>query len=144
MTQSWESYIRDQDDQAELAMLDDEARVVIAVALAEPADSTWAYLTHSAYKHTSCGASLYHTDKVAGRVIISSIVEGIEQTTEAYTLQWPFTAQKVEDAIAKVEAEAQELWHASHGCEDCGPEDFSGCRSINPNCPTCQGSGVIL
>lgn len=144
MPQSWESYIRDQDDTAELAMLDDEARVVVALALGEPSDSTWAHLTHSAYKYTVCGASLYHTDEAPGRVIISSIVEGIEQTTESYSLQWPFTPQQIEEALDKVEVEAAELWDVSHGCQDCGPEDVFGNRPINPNCLSCRGSGTIL
>ena len=141
---TWEHYIRDQDDAAELAMLDDEARAIVAQALSEPLDTSWSRLTHSAYKYTSCGLSLYHTDEVAGRVVISSIIEGIDQTTDSYALDWPFTAQQVEATIDRVEKEAKAIWDATHGCEDCGPEDMFGYRQVNPLCPSCAGDGIIL
>jgi hypothetical protein len=142
--QSWEHYIRDQDATAELIMLGDEAREVVAQALCEPSDTSWERLAQATYKSTECGISLYHTDLSAGRVIISSIVEGIEQTTQAYSLQWPFSIEDVTKAIDSVEQEALEIWNATHGCEECGPEDMFGYRPINPECPACEGAGEIL
>ena len=132
MGRSWESYIREQDDTAELAMLDDEAREVVTAALFEPSGTAWDLLAHRAYKSTDCGVSLYHTDEVAGRVIISSIIGGVEQTTQAYSLQWPFTSEDVTKAIAAVAKKAQEIWDATHGCEQCGPEDMFGYRPAPP------------
>lgn len=106
----WESYIRDQDAQVEFTTIDDEARAVVADALDQPPDSTWVRLDRCVFKQTECGASLYHSDEVPGRVVFSSIVEGIEQTTEAHTLEWPFTVAQVQEVIAKVEAEAGAIW----------------------------------
>jgi hypothetical protein len=141
---TWEHYIRDQDTQAELAMLDREARAVVAQALAEPFNASWQRLTQAVYKYTTCGASLYHRDEVAGQVLLSSIIEGVEPTTTVHELNWPFSVKDVQDAIENVEKEAAVIWDNTHGCEACGPEDDFGYRRINPHCPSCAGHGTIL
>lgn len=47
-------------------------------------------------------------------------------------------------AVEAAEAEAAEIWNDTHGCDDCGPENDYGYRSINPACKSCGGEGTIF
>lgn len=98
-------------------------------------------------------------------VRVSSIVEGIEATTDTVTVEADACVdadefnRKWDAAIEKVEAQASELWDSTHGCAWCdadpaeipenadtfdprwGEGDY---RRINPNCPVCAGDGVTF
>ncbi len=79
---------------------------------------------------------------------VSSIVEGVDETTETHeisTQQEPETLRKEFDAAVKqTEAEAEEIWNRTHGCDVCGEPDESGNRYVNPDCPECGGEGIVI
>ena len=96
----------------------------------------------STYKYTSCGAWL-ETDKEG--VSVGSIVEGSDQGTETYKLNYPFEIKDFWNSLDAVEQEAQEIWNDTHGCADCGEENLeTGYTAINPECKTCEGEGIII
>ena len=93
---------------------------------------------------------------------ISSIVEGVEQCTDNIILEAKDlrgkgkkpTRKTVGDAIfkavAKVDAQANDIWDETHGCEKCAEAakmDFEtnmGEIPVNPKCPECNGCGTII
>jgi hypothetical protein len=94
------------------------------------------------YKHTPAGISCtFEKDKL----VIHSIVEGVEMYPESVYLHYPFTEKEFWDACDTVNEEACEIWDATHGCEACGEEDpETGWVRINPDCPECRGGGTII
>ena len=102
-----------------------------------------AAIKRGVYKYTSCGAWVEFTQT---GLVLGSIIEGVEQCTESHTLNYPFTDEAYWAALEAIEKEAQEIWNATHGCEDCGPEDEynDGHIAINPHCKTCEGEGAII
>ena len=101
-------------------------------------------LSRRLYKSTDCGAWLKVIDddpdvNVSAGVMIGSIVEGVDQCTQTYTLTFPFKAKRLDEVIRLVEEEAQEIWDATHGCENCGMGD-----AVNPDCRFCSGNGVAI
>ena len=104
----------------------------------------------STFKYTDCGASFYKED--CG-VVVRSIVEGCDESTETHKLAYPFKIKEFWDALDKVEKEADEIWWATHGCEKCwdeppidevGNELEFGAWPINPKCNICEGEGTII
>jgi hypothetical protein len=135
---------------------------VADLAAALGADSP-ARINRAVYKSTDCGASL--SLKPVGRamlhngdakwvtlpgslaveyVTVQSIVEGIEETTEAVEVKFPATQATLWAAMGEVERQASDLWNETHGCEDCGEENDIGYRTINPKCKACGGSGTTF
>ena len=105
-------------------------------------EETFAQLKRSIYKYTSCGAWIIETEY---GVELGSIVEGVDEGTQTYALNFPFSIDQFQDALQSVEDEAQEIWNATHGCEDCGDECVhTGYTPINPECKTCEGFGTII
>ena len=118
----------------------------------------WASVEKAIYKGTKCGA---YIEPIAGGfpsaigtllgettpgVMVGSIVEGVDWGTDTHCLHYPFKESELWAALDKVEAEANEIWESTHGCEDCGePDEYNGGHIyINPECPSCQGGGVII
>ena len=117
------------------------------------------------YKYTNCGAwfsfegqlneewackglepqlindPLYNS---GGKITVGSIVEGVDYGTEEHTIQFPFTLVEFNQALDKVEEEAESIWNDTHGCDDCGIEGEFGGNVINPECHTCKGEGAII
>ena len=113
-------------------------------------EETFAQLKRNIYKYTACGAWIIETEYGVG---LGSIVEGVDEGTQTYALNYPFTIDQLEDALQAVEDEAAEIWKATHGCEDChdhpqvdewGNENEFGAWPINPDCETCKGEGAII
>ena len=105
-------------------------------------EETFAELKRNIYKYTSCGAWIIETEYGVG---LGSIVEGVDEGTQTYELNFPFSIDQFQDALQSVEDEAQEIWNATHGCEDCGDECVdTGYTPINPECKTCEGFGTII
>jgi hypothetical protein len=78
-------------------------------------------------------------------VTVGSIVEGVDWGTDTHTLRYPFEIQDFWDALQAVEDEANEIWHDTHGCDDCGMEHPEwGTQMINLECKTCNGEGAII
>jgi hypothetical protein len=123
-------------------------------------------------KATECGASMYFTEDGAH---ITSIVEGVEYTTSTEWLSWKVLLDLEHDdmvegrkafwaAVRAVEAEAKQIWMATHGCDGCWPKehclpegdepctgceccedlDWPGHRRVNPDCKTCGGEGIVI
>jgi len=117
------------------------------------------YIERYVYKFTDCGAwfTVLREDKVARGVQVGSIVEGIEPTTETYTLMFPFEAERFTAALDAVEAEAAALWNDTHGCPECWdgaknaegwPVDEEGDElvewPVKEACKACGGHGRII
>ena len=116
---------------------------------------TFGQLKRNVYKYTSCGAYVAEVDPPdqPKALLLSSIVEGVDDGTEIHCLYYPFTLDAFQDTLQAVEDEAAEIWKATHGCEEChdksqwddwGNELEFGAWSINPNCKTCEGEGAII
>ncbi len=120
---------------------------------------SWEYLD-------SMGAIVTH-------LIVSSIVEGVEQTTMTHKVCCDCFQYDPEDirkmfweAVDAVNKEASEIWNQSHGCERCHDHwvsvgvDFNdhtgdcisdcdglpnfGSVPVYPDCPDCKGQGIII
>jgi hypothetical protein len=97
----------------------------------------WGQFYRSIYRDTNCGASvgvLFHgadkpvyCDRLYGygkdswplQIYISSIVEGVEQTTDTYIVNLcePNAGKQLSKAIASVEEEADAIWVEAYGSE---------------------------
>ena len=108
----------------------------------------WARVKKAIYKGTSCGAYIEPIlDCTEGLgVAVGSIVEGVDWGTDTHCLHYPFKESELWAALEKVEAEANEIWESTHGCDECGePDEYNGGHiHINPECPSCKGDGVIF
>ena len=95
------------------------------------------------YKYTTCGAWIAQS---SDGITIGSIVEGCDEGTSVYTLDYPFEIDLFWDSLDKVDKEAEKIWNDTHGCEDCGivSELHEGLHAINPQCKTCEGEGIII
>ena len=94
------------------------------------------------YKYTTCGAWI--TQSTDG-IKIGSIVEGCDQGTLIYILDYPFEIDLFWDSLDKVDKEAEKIWNETHGCDDCGEENpETGYTAINYQCKTCNGEGTII
>lgn len=110
-------------------------------------------------------------------VSVSSIVEGVDTTTDKHEISCdpdylmqratPDEGDNLHEtlhrlfyrALELVEAEADEIWQATHGCETCakhwaslgiaegmyGPmEGGDGATNVWKDCPDCEGHGVVI
>ena len=94
------------------------------------------------YKYTSCGAWIAEEDD---GITIGAIVEGCDEGTSVYTLDYPFEIDLFWDSLDKVDKEAEKIWNDTHGCADCGEENpETGYTAINFGCKTCEGEGIII
>lgn len=110
-------------------------------------------------------------------VSVSSIVEGVDQTTDEHEVSCdpddlmqratPDEGDNLHETLSRlfyraldlVEAEADEIWQTTHGCETCakhwasqgifdggyGPmEGCDGVTHIWKDCPDCEGHGAVI
>lgn len=98
-------------------------------------------------------------------IYVSSIVEGVEQTTGTYGVDIddesiPETvAAEFWQAVDTVETESSEIWNETHGCETCAKHwsetgdddefadvhfDQGGNVPVWEDCPECGGSGTVI
>ena len=99
-------------------------------------------------------------------MMVGSIVEGIDQTTESFEIharqldeEPEEFAKRLHAKLEEVESEAASLWNSTHGCEECAAhwrgegietiegEHFEGCDGATPvwtDCPECSGDGVAI
>ena len=147
----------------------------LLIALCEEFDAdTVGALYRRVYKGSACGMSmgvelvgqghLYCEDlyKVtveslrskearATAIMLSSIVEGVDETTSTQVIDTPeATTDDFWTAADRVEAEADDIWMQTHGCEDCAAHwgvDFEyecGAIPVWSDCPGCGGSGTVI
>lgn len=86
--------------------------------------------------------------------IVGSIVEGVDYDCDTITVlidQLEEDAEailsRVNDAVAKVCEQAQEIWNDTHGCPTCeelGGTDEFGQTPVHPGCPDCGGFGIVI
>ena len=94
------------------------------------------------YKYTTCGAWITQS---SDGIKIGSIIEGCDQGTLIYILDYPFEIDLFWDSLDKVDKEAEKIWDETHGCADCGEENpETGHTAINYQCKTCNGEGIII
>ena len=94
------------------------------------------------------GTSLHIVGHRGDSIAIGSIVEGIDAEVENVQLDWPFTKEELWDTIHSVKDEHDRLWNETHGCEGCaalnGENDEQDYIHIHPDCPVCDGEGIII
>jgi hypothetical protein len=110
---------------------------------------------HNLYKLTA--------ESPAVLVLVSSIVEGVEQTTD--TVEVDLTKRgtrktgtilaRLDAAVAIVEQQARRIWMNTHGCESCkrhwckvGKTFLDSCPDgLTPvwlKCRKCNGRGIVI
>ena len=104
-------------------------------------------LQKTVYKYTDCGAWI--DTETEGQITMGSIVEGVDQCTENYTLKFgKFTLKDFDKALDQIEDEARQIWNETHGCDDCYPDlpqdDMWIGNPVNPECKSCNGYGAII
>ena len=73
-------------------------------------------------------------------IILGAIVEGCQIGTDTIKLCYgKFTGNDFWETIKEGERQADAIWNASHGCDDCGRDG-----AINPDCKSCDGHGAII
>jgi len=92
-------------------------------------------------------------------VSVSSIVEGIDSCTDTVVLEGTdFTVKTFWEAVEATNQQANEMWDATHGCEDCrkhwategittdewGDEMGWGSTPVWDNCEACSGLGAVI
>jgi hypothetical protein len=120
------------------------------------------------YKATACGPSIgisipgkyLYCDALPNSwdehpissFLISSIVEGVDETTETLEVSTETTPAKLEEAffiaVEEINKQACEIWDRTHGCDTCAEhfhidlnEDHS---PVWKNCPECEGYGIVF
>ncbi len=124
--------------------------------------SPW-HLYRATYKYTACGPSIgmeinnkrVYCDNLPGKwvgeitlIMVSSIVEGVDETTEHYEIDVDVSNDIREEywkVVATVNDEADAIWKNTHGCESCAKmnnvEYKCGEVVVDPDCPKCKGWG---
>lgn len=93
------------------------------------------------YKETVCGVGVVIDESGFG---VMGYCEGIDHHLPMHFLKWPFSEEDLEKAIDDADDDGGRLWDATHGCEDCRTYMVDGYKPIDPDCPSCGGSGTIL
>ena len=91
-------------------------------------EETFAQLKRNIYKYTACGAWIHESD---WGIALGSIVEGVDEGTQTYTLNYPFTIDQFQDALQSVEDEATDIWQATHGWTCCRDGDSARIATMN-------------
>jgi hypothetical protein len=97
-------------------------------------------ISRRVYKGTDCGAWVSYQET---GVKVGSIVEGCDYGTGVYELTYPFDIKEFWGKLTEVEEDATRIWNETHGCEDCYPDNSEN-TIVNPDCLTCEGSGVVI
>lgn len=76
-------------------------------------------------------------------LIVSSIVEGTDAETTPLFVYLPCLPEAIERALKETEEEARHIWLQTHGCDECARR-LGEQGPVDPECPECEGEGVIL
>ena len=180
MTREYEEHEREQ----EMNALGDNALANLKAILEAHGADNVADLARGTYKYTGCGASvgalLYagednpgkwvygndlRTDEFITALSVSSIVEGVEQTTDTHIIDLFDDKFETTDhavaaygaAVDAVEKEAADIWDQTHGCTTCAKhygnvaangietcEGDDGMTAVWKDCPSCGGYGTAI
>ena len=100
------------------------------------------HIAHRLYKDTSCGIGFSATKD---EVSVSGYCEGTDAECPNRTLPFPFLPKKFDDMVDAADEDGNDLWDATHGCDECGEADYeTGYTRVNPKCKGCGGDGVII
>ena len=95
------------------------------------------------YKDTECGISFFE-DPDKEYVSVSGYTEGVDQPCPAHILHYPFTAPEFDEAVKAADEDGCSLWGETHGCDKCDTLEVDGRKPVDPNCPSCQGGGMVF
>lgn len=113
--------------------------VSVGFLICKNGGAEWVYC--SSLPDTPLAELLKASEVVA--VAITGYVEGTDAECQPIILEStrdrPLTPDDWYNAITDADAEADEIWNATHGCDECGEDG-----RINPNCKACKGEGAIL
>lgn len=129
--------------------------------------ANWGDVYKSIYDDTDCGPSVgiicneeekpsycedlyrYNPDHPVVSIFVSSIVEGVERTTDTVVvdMKTPGALARLHEAVEKVDKEAKEIWNETHGCETCRSHfeivEDEDCP-VWDECPNCGGNGTVI
>ena len=116
-------------------------------------------LEKALYKATECGVSIGFSGGWRRPTLswfwVAGYCEGSDVEHPVHRVDFPCTGADIENAVAKADQDGIDTWNATHGCEKCYPEgtcdewdneilpDESG-GPVNPECPECEGQGIII
>jgi len=108
-----------------------------------------ARIRNRVYKDTSCGCSVAFIPGSNGEGVFQVFVQGYCEGTDSlfppHGITFPCATERWDKCVTDADADGQEAWNETHGCEGCGDVDpETGWRHVNPECPNCGGQGVIL
>lgn len=100
------------------------------------------------YKETACGAC-FGCGAPWDRIIMSGYCEGTDAECLLHELRFPFPASAFWRTLNECDRDAIELWNQTHGCPFCWQGDGSDESTsiggpVDPDCPACNGDGIIL
>jgi len=104
------------------------------------------------YKDTSCGCGAGVDSE---GFFVSGYCEGSDRLHEVYHVAWGCDSDDIDKAIEQADKDGCDTWNETHGCEKCNPDGW--CDEwgnvgkpgevggpVNPDCPECDGDGIIL
>lgn len=92
----------------------DDAVICSVEDLCRELGTTKDHLERYLYENTECGMPISWDD---GGVTLVGYVEGMDCEGPSYTLRFPFTMGGFDDAVAKLEVVASDLWDALNNSE---------------------------
>jgi hypothetical protein len=115
------------DDTFEIKSLQD-----VAIYYDLPIEATFEQIARALYDATECGAFLEVLEEKDYDDIGPGVAIGSDAQTKTHVLHYPFNGADIASAVAQVEEEASELWHAAH-CHEPGC-DTADCEGCQPDC----------
>lgn len=88
------------------------------------------------FKYTVCGVT-FSSDEYGLQV--GGYCEGVDGEPLPHQLPWGCTSADFEEAVDAAEMDAAELWSTTHGCDVC-----LFAPGVDPDCPECDGEGVVI
>ena len=102
-----------------------------------------------------CGTwkDLAENGMLVTEILVSSIVEGVDETTETLSVDCDgstFEPEDIQDnfwkAVTEVDRQAENIWMETHGCPDCfeGAYPEHELHPVDEDCKSCEGSGIPI
>lgn len=98
-------------------------------------------IERNVYKYNSCGPWISFAES---GITLGSIVEGCDYGATPIGLQYPFDYEEFDQALVYIGEEVDEIWNATHGCDDCFPGIDFDSNPVDRHCKSCFGEGVPI
>lgn len=100
------------------------------------------------FKATSSGICFGLTEEGSG-VEMAGYCEGLDYWDfDNHCLQFPFEMEEFWKAATMADKDGVNAWNETHGCDECASAGWgnpeTGYTMINPECPSCNGDGIII